>query len=75
MDRIIGRKEVNRKLKKGLYNIKIRENLMIIELEANRIYEVKKMSKNGVWRYYTRFCAKDMQSAIDYAIMRNKRCE
>lgn len=42
-------------------------NIKIIEIKKGHIYEAKRLIKNGTYRVYVRFNAKDMTEAIKYA--------
>lgn len=45
----------------------IKENLKVVEIKKGQIYEGKKLTKNGIWRKFTRFNDVSLESAMKYA--------
>ena len=44
----------------------IKENLKVVEIKKGHVYEGKKLTKNGIWRKFTRFNDVSLESAMQY---------
>lgn len=59
----------NNDIKKGIENGSMKEmikgNIKVIEIKKGSIYEGKKLTKNGVWKKFTRFNDTSIESAME----------
>lgn len=59
----------NNDIKKGIENGSMKEmikgNIKVIEVKKGSIYEGKKLTKNGVWKKFTRFNDTSIESAME----------
>ena len=62
------------KLRKEMIKMKelIKDNLKVVEIKKGHTYEGKKLTKNGVWRKFTRFNDVSLESAMKY--VESKMC-
>lgn len=60
---------ISNDIKKGIENGSMKElvkgNIKVIEVKKGSIYEGKKLTKNGVWRKFTRFNDSSIESAME----------
>lgn len=59
----------NNDIRKGIENGSMKEiikgNIKVIEIKKGSIYEGKKLTKNGVWKKFTRFNDSSIKSAME----------
>lgn len=44
----------------------VKGNLKVIEIKEGQIYEGKKLTRNGIWRKYSRFNCTSLENAMVY---------
>ena len=65
MKNIITSNDIKKGIKDGSMKEIVKGNIKVIEIKKESIYEGKKLTKNGVWRKFTRFNDTSIESAME----------
>lgn len=65
MKNIITNNDIRKGIENGSMKEMVKGNIKVIEVKKGSIYEGKKLTKNGVWRKFTRFNDSSIESAME----------
>lgn len=65
MKNIITNNDIRKGIENGFMKEMVKGNIKVIEVKKGSIYEGKKLTKNDVWRKFTRFNDSSIESAME----------